>query len=104
MANTYDTLRGRSRTQTVGVSEKMVRLRDMVIANSPPSLSVPTVPSMSCDLYVLSPAESIIYNGSQMGILSWNNGSIYKTSNLMNSFRQRYRTNYLLDATQHIGG
>ena len=100
MANTYDTLRGRSRFQTAGVSDKMVRLKDMVIANAPPSLSVPTVPTMDIKIEVqfINPMSVLEFTPSwnypDTGILSWNNGSVYKTSNLMESFKQRYSKSF----------
>ena len=102
MANTYDTLRGRARTQTAGVSDIMVRLKAMVIANSPPDLTVPAVPSTAIRMEVLfiNPMSVLEltpnYNYPDTGILSWNCGSIYKTSNLMESFRQRYFKSFAL--------
>jgi hypothetical protein len=100
VANTYDTLRGRARTQTVGVSEKMMRVRDAVISTLPPALSVPAVPTGGIKLEVqfINPMSVLEFtpgwNYPDTGILSWNNGGIYKCSNLMESFRQRYTKSF----------
>ena len=109
MASIYDTLRGRSRTQTAGVSDVMVRLKDMVIAKAPPALTVPSSPRWGTNVPKLGITVQVDFinpmsvleltpgwNYPDTGILSWNNGSTYKTSNLMESFRQRYSKSFAL--------
>jgi hypothetical protein len=139
----YDTIRGRSRTQIAGVSEKLVRLKDYVIPLPTLPISTPPVRVLSAISLVTAPIytfggnryeqvnvfnEEGLITGSmtgcletifltpmsasdlnpcfsyqtyypiryfpnlyaEQGILSWNNGSVYKTSNLVDSFRQRY--------------
>jgi hypothetical protein len=104
MANTYDTLRGRSRLQTSGVSDIMVRMKGIFPQRSLPYANIAPLPiSMSCYCTVTAPVGGMDTRGAQSGALKWRHNSNYGMSLATNRFRDRYNINFLLDQFQKSG-
>lgn len=103
MANSYDTLRGRSKFQTAGVSDITVRLKDMVIGKSLPEMTPLSADTPMSYCFVISSVEGVMYQGKQTGSLRWRSNSNYGQIKPTDSFRDRYSNNFILDKFQLSG-
>ena len=107
----FISFRSRNRFQRAGVSDAMVRLKDMIISIPAPALTVPVVPVNSVphcyviDAYITPGdliAEGLFSKGVQYGTLKWRSNSNYGKVSFENIFRERFRDGFILNKFTNI--
>ena len=111
MSNRYQELRGRNRFEVSGVSDVMIRLKDIVLSKEPLPVVYTFVPPTSSPYGVIvnnySRPLDLIINGTVMnepeyGTLKWQTNASFGRGKTWNAYRDRFFNGFRLKKTSNI--